>query len=81
MNIQVRANPEAHKGSGDDPKLLDPNKTYNVIEFEVHSWHTLVRIEGFEDKQFNSVIFTGIDDKYDVAFEGACMQWRSNGGY
>lgn len=41
--------------------LLTVGQKYTVIDVEVHSWHTLVTLREFPDKQFNSVLFEEIE--------------------
>jgi len=47
-------------GGNSSHKLLDPKKIYTVLETEVHSWHTKVRLVEVE-AVFNSVIFDIIE--------------------
>lgn len=78
MEIQVKADVDGHQGSGADPRMyLDPNKIYTVTAIEVHSWSSLVEVAEVEGVRFNSVIFSGVDGKYEIAFEGACLGWRA----
>lgn len=42
-------------------RLLTVGEKYTVIDVEVHSWHTLITLNEFPDKQFNSVLFEEID--------------------
>jgi hypothetical protein len=50
-------------GGNDDPRgFLIPGKFYEVLEQEVHSWHTKLILTQFPDKKFNSVCFTLYDD-------------------
>jgi hypothetical protein len=45
-------------GGRDDPRgILEIGKEYTVTDTEVHSWHTKITLDGFPDKQFNSVCF------------------------
>jgi len=49
---------QANWGRGDDPrKYLEIGKVYKVIKTELHSWHTLYYLEGFEHNPFNSACF------------------------
>lgn len=49
---------QANFGRGDDPrKYLTVGQTYKLLRTDIHSWHTLYYLEGFEDKGFNSVCF------------------------
>lgn len=41
--------------------VLTVGQKYTVIDVEVHSWHTLVTLREFPDKQFNSVLFEEIE--------------------
>ncbi len=41
-------------------QYLEVGKTYNVIDIEVHSWHTRVTVAEFPDRQFNSICFEEI---------------------
>ena len=44
-------------GSNDDPNpVLTVGETYDVESREVHSWHTKLKLVGF-DGRFNSVCF------------------------
>lgn len=45
----------------EDAPLLTVGEKYTVIDVEVHSWHTLVTLREFPDKQFNSVLFEEIE--------------------
>lgn len=45
----------------ENESLLTVGEKYTVIDVEVHSWHTLVTLREFPDKQFNSVLFEEID--------------------
>lgn len=45
-------------GRNDDPnKVLIVGKTYEVIDKEVHSWHTKIRVSDYPDLQFNDASF------------------------
>lgn len=45
-------------GSNDDPREhLLTTTAYTVVDVEVHSFHTKIVLEGFEDLRFNSVHF------------------------
>ena len=37
--------------------LLEVGKTYNVVNVDVHSWHTQIELEEFPNIVFNSVCF------------------------
>lgn len=41
--------------------LLTVGEKYTVIDVEVHSWHSLVTLKEFPDRQFNSVLFEEIE--------------------
>lgn len=48
-------------GGNDDPdEHLVRGETYDVLEEEVHSFHTKLIIRGHTDKKFNSVSFEEI---------------------
>ena len=48
-------------GSNDNPNtVLTVGNVYEVSSWEVHSWHTKVRLVGFEHLRFNSVNFTEV---------------------
>ena len=48
-------------GSNDDPReLLNLDQTYEVLEKEVHSWHTKLTLKEFPKLKFNSVCFEEI---------------------
>lgn len=49
-------------GVGGTGHLLSVGKEYTVIDVEVHGWHTRVYLKEFPDVEFNSVLFTEIDD-------------------
>lgn len=50
-------------GGNDDPRgLLIPGKFYEVLDQEVHSWHTKLILTAFPDKKFNSACFALYDD-------------------
>lgn len=42
--------------------VLTVGKLYTVVDVEVHSWHTLVRLQEFPGREFNSVLFEEIED-------------------
>lgn len=42
---------------GEQAGLLNVGKTYTVVDLEVHSWHTMVTLREFPNKQFNSCHF------------------------
>ena len=45
-------------GSNDDPRgLLIKDKEYELLEQDVHSWHTKYILAEFPNKRFNSVSF------------------------
>ncbi len=45
-------------GNCDDPKgILKEGDIYTVAFVEIHSWHSKVHLEGYEDLGFNSVCF------------------------
>jgi len=47
-------------GGNDDPRgVLTEGEIYEVQSMDVHSWHTKVRLVGF-DGVFNSVCFEGV---------------------
>jgi hypothetical protein len=47
-------------GNNDDPRgLLEPGKEYELLEVELHTWHTKYILKEFPDKKFNSVHFKG----------------------
>lgn len=50
---------QANWGQGEDPReLLKEGETYEVVDKEVHSWHTLFFIEvNGEEMGFNSSCF------------------------
>ncbi len=45
----------------EDQHELTIGDMYTVIDVEIHSWHTLITLKEFPDKQFNSVLFEEID--------------------
>lgn len=45
----------------ENASLLTVGQTYTVIDVDVHSWHTLVTLREFPDKEFNSVLFEEIE--------------------
>jgi hypothetical protein len=49
-------------GRNDDPRdsFLEIGKTYELLDKEVHSWHTKFILKEFPDKKFNSVSFEEI---------------------
>ena len=48
---------QIHWGNCDDPnELLEKNETYVVESVEVHTWHTKIKLVGYEGK-FNSICF------------------------
>jgi hypothetical protein len=45
-------------GGNDDPRgLLIKDKEYELLEQDVHSWHTKYILAEFPNKRFNSVSF------------------------
>lgn len=42
---------------GEQVGLLNVGKTYTVVDLEVHSWHTMVTLREFPNRQFNSCHF------------------------
>ena len=44
-------------GDGDDPACMEVGAIYTVVGVEIHSWHTLVKLDEFPGMQFNSVMF------------------------
>jgi hypothetical protein len=61
-------------GNNDDPNpLLKVGQIYDVIDIEVHSWHTKIRIHGFADKKFNDSSFEWADER---VREAALAKWR-----
>lgn len=64
-------------GSNADPEAegIKPGVLYDVVEIEVHSWHTKLEIVGFPGKKFNSASFELLDPK---AMDTALAQWRRN---
>jgi hypothetical protein len=45
-------------GGNDDPaRYLKIGKSYELLDKEVHSWHTKYRLKEFSAKRFNSVSF------------------------
>lgn len=48
-------------GENDDPSdLLTIGEVYEVLNKEVHSWHTKIILVDFPEKKFNSCSFTTI---------------------
>ena len=43
--------------------LLEVGKEYTVVDVEVHSWHTVVYLEEFPSKGFNSVAFNEVGER------------------
>jgi hypothetical protein len=64
-------------GSNDDPEAagLTSGTLYDVVEIEVHSWHTKLELAGLPGKKFNSASFTILDEK---VMDEALAQWRRN---
>jgi len=57
VKLSKNASDDADRwGNNHSHKLLSPKKIYTVLETEVHSWHTKVRLNEIEGV-FNSVIF------------------------
>jgi hypothetical protein len=49
-------------GGNDDPnKVLKIGTLYDVVDIEVHSWHTKLQLHGIDGK-FNSASFTLCDE-------------------
>jgi len=44
-------------GNNDPNKVLKIGKIYEVLEKEVHSWHTKISLIGFDGKKFNDASF------------------------
>ena len=44
-------------GSNDPRNILRIGDTYNVVEQELHKWHTLYILKGYPGYKFNSVCF------------------------
>ena len=54
---------QANFGKCNDPRgLLTEWQKYELINKEVHSFHTLYYLQGFEDYGFNSVCFVDTFD-------------------
>ena len=54
-DIQVNS---CYSSAGDDPrKYLTKNQKYIVSKIRIEEWSSSISLEGFEDKQFNSVCF------------------------
>ena len=47
-------------GNDDSRGVLTVGKIYEVVDKEIHSWHTKYTLKGHEDKKFNSVCFERI---------------------
>lgn len=61
-------------GGNDDPRgVLTEGTLYDVIDIEVHSWHTKLTLAGFEGKQFNSACFKWADE---TPLNEATAAWR-----
>jgi len=51
-------------GNNDDPRgLLEEGRIYEVLEKEVHSWHTKLKLKGFSSMKFNSANFELIEEE------------------
>ena len=60
------SNTQANWGSGADPrKFLTIGETYDLLEEEVHSYHTLFYLYGFREG-FNSVCFEKVIDYSEI---------------
>ena len=56
------SNEQVKWGNNDDPsKYLKEGNIYDVMNKEVHSWHTKIILKDFPDKKFNDVSFEYID--------------------
>ncbi len=45
-------------GANDNPnKILRVGEEYDVVDVSVHSWHTKIMLEGFEEYWFNDASF------------------------
>ena len=44
-------------GCNDPRKYLDVNEIFEVVDTEVHKWHTKLMLKGQEGLKFNSVCF------------------------
>lgn len=52
---------QARFGRGSDPRdFLEIGKEYTLVDKEIHSWHTLYYLQGFNEG-FNSVCFEDVD--------------------
>ena len=52
---------QAKVGRCNDPrKILKVGDTYEVIENDIHSWHTEYTLKGYDGYRFNSVCFEEI---------------------
>lgn len=61
-------------GNHDNPNdLLTVGVSYDVVEIEVHSWHTKIELAGFPGKRFNAVNFKWADES---VLEKALADWR-----
>lgn len=50
-------------GSNDNPNnVLEVGKVYEVLEEEVHSWHTKLILKDFPNKKFNCITFKYITE-------------------
>jgi hypothetical protein len=59
LQYQGASNEQATFAGCDDPRmaLLAVGKVYRMIDKEIHSWHTKVKLEGYDKLWFNSVCF------------------------
>lgn len=61
---EKQTNDQVNWGSNDNPNdLLTVGTLYDVVEIEVHSWHTKIELAGFPGKKFNNVNFKWTDEK------------------
>jgi len=50
-------------GGNNDPRgILVPGDEYEVLDIEVHSWHTKIILKEFPNLKFNCVHFEEVDN-------------------
>jgi hypothetical protein len=56
--LEKQSEDQINWGRNDNPNdLLEIGREYEVLEKEVHSWHSKLILKEFPDKKFNSVNF------------------------
>jgi len=59
--VCIRNDKDGMMVASENHHLLEIGKEYTVADVEVHSWHTIVRLKEFPNKEFNSVVFAEIE--------------------